>query len=150
MWCDGMKKIFGTDDILSREEPMGLSGWAVVQHKDDGFREWDPKRFVVIPLGLSKGDAIDSLERGGASDDAQSASPNLLDFFLANPELIPVECRGKKVFFLATQYRDKDHGDSDAICARYLYQKQDEWDWDHEWVPEALCDPDNFAAVIRA
>ena len=48
---------------------------------------------------------------------------NVLDFYLANPHLIPEEWKGKAVFFWGTVYRDS----SGNLYVRYLYFHDGRW-----------------------
>ncbi len=68
---------------------------------------------------------------------------NVLDFYLANTNVIPAEWKGKAVFFWGTIYRGSDGG----LCVRFLCFGRSGWDsrclWlGHDWDggrPAALC-----------
>lgn len=65
-----------------------------------------------------------------------------MDFYLANPHLIPEEWKGKAVFFWGTIYRDADG----HLCVRYLYWRGGGWDWGYRWL-DYVWDGDGPAAV---
>ncbi len=70
---------------------------------------------------------------------------NLLDFYLANPYLIPEDWRGKYTFFWGTIYRTA----SGSLYVRYLYCDGRHWRWsyrilNHDWYfpnPAAVIEP---------
>lgn len=55
---------------------------------------------------------------------------NVLDYLLANTELIPNDWKNKKVFFWGSIYCDS----SGRFCVRYLYLNCSEWDWHYYWL----------------
>src|SRR3989344_5319984 len=57
---------------------------------------------------------------------------NILDYLLANPQLIPEEWKGKAVFFWGTIYRYRhSYG---HLFVRYLYWDGEQWLWDYRWL----------------
>lgn len=55
---------------------------------------------------------------------------NVLDYQLANPNLIPEEWKGKAVFFWGTIYRDSDGG----LYVRCLCWGGSRWNWGYSWL----------------
>ena len=55
---------------------------------------------------------------------------NVLDYLLANPNLIPDEWQKKHVFFFGTIYNSEGY-----LAVRCLYQfDEGEWIWGHDWL----------------
>lgn len=65
-----------------------------------------------------------------------------LDFYLANPHLIPEDWKGKVIFFWGTIYRSA-RGD---LYVRYLCWSGDRWNWNYYWLGHGW-DVRNPAAV---
>ena len=55
---------------------------------------------------------------------------NVLDYLLANPQLIPEQWKGKYVFFWGTIYR-YSYG---FLYVRFLYWRGDGWLWNYRWL----------------
>lgn len=55
---------------------------------------------------------------------------NMLDYLLANPNLIPEEWKKKAVFFWGTIYRLSDG----SLYVRYLYWYGSRWYWHYYWL----------------
>lgn len=66
---------------------------------------------------------------------------NVLDYYIANPELIPVSWKGKDVFFWGTIYRDSN-GD---LCVRYLCGDDSVCHWSYDWLGRDCCSMDPAA-----
>jgi hypothetical protein len=76
---------------------------------------------------------------------------NVLDFLLANPDLIPEEWKKDEhgntryIFFWGTVYRDRG-GD---LYVRYLCWGGDRWGWGSRWLGSGW-DGDSPAAVLAS
>lgn len=68
-----------------------------------------------------------------------------LDFYLAHPELIPEEWKGKAVFFWGTVYTDPDG----YCCVRCLFWYGERWNWDYSWLG-SLWSATHPAAVLAS
>ncbi|MCX6738403.1 MAG: hypothetical protein NTY11_03265 [Candidatus Parcubacteria bacterium] len=113
-------------------DPMVPKGWEVVEHRR-GDKEFlfDPAKVVLYLDGGQKGGrTIKGNELRNKLSDQPVFNANLLDFYLANPHLIPEEWKGKAVFFWGTIYRDSNGG----LCVRYLIWFGSGWYWHFYWL----------------
>lgn len=112
-------------------DPFLHDGWKVEEHKKGGQLEWDPSK---VSLHLSKNQMDGKTIEGNKLRKELAKMPvmnaNVLDWYLAHPELIPDEWKGKAVFFWGTIYRSSG-GD---LCVRYLYWDGGRWDWSDFWL----------------
>ena len=134
---------------IERLAVEGTAGVVVTQHVIDcGARPFEPSGLTVAPFGDQLPNRVrgqfvfdpariklhlspnqqggkyikgDKLKVELANEPALPA--NVLDFYLANPHLIPEEWQGKAVFFWGTVYR----GSSGDLCVRCLYFGGDGW-----------------------
>jgi len=111
--------------------PFVPDGWKVEQHRKAGQLEWNPER---ISLYLSKrqknGGDIGGHDLRKELESQPVLNACVLDYLLANPELIPESWRGKAVFFWGTIYRDA----VDRLYVRHLYWYGGGWGWYYYWL----------------
>lgn len=94
--------------------PFLPNGWTVEKHIKGGQFEWDPARIALCP-----------------DWQLQSFNACLLDYLLAHPDLIPKECKGKRVYFWGTIYHDS-YG---SLYVRYLRWHGRQWRWRYSiWI----------------
>jgi len=116
-------------------DPFLPSGWkGVEEHKKGGQLEWDPTK---ISLYLSKEQQNGELIGGHKLHEKLAKKPALnacvLDFLLANPELIPESWKDKYVYFWGTIYCSSGGG----LYVRCLCWGDGRWDWDYRWLDRA-------------
>jgi len=58
---------------------------------------------------------------------------NVLDYLLANPQIIPEEWKDKVVFFWGTIYRSSDVN----LYVRYLIWRDGMWNWSNLWLDDS-------------
>ncbi len=118
--------------------PFIPKGLVLVGHKGGGQFKWNPAR---VSLYLSEGQRTRRWISGVKLREELKGKPvlnaNVLDFLLANPELIPEEWTGKYIFFWGTSYR---YANNDSGI-RYLRRSGREWNcYDRPirsvWFPE--------------
>lgn len=116
-------------------DPFLPAGWTVEKHRKGGQLDWDVIK-AKIQLYLSKeqqdgkdiqGNKLRKKIEKLAKKKALNA--NVLDFWLANPHLIPDIWKGKYIYFWGTIYRDS----SGRLCVRCLYGDGDRWCWYYRW-----------------
>lgn len=111
--------------------PYLPNGWSAEEHKKGGFLKWDPTK---VRLHFSENQQGGKYVEGNKLRKELETQPvynaNLLDFYLAHPELIPEEWKGKSVFFWGTIYRLSDG----RLYVRYLYFLGGQWGWDYYWL----------------
>ena len=104
-------------------------------HRKGGRFRWDPKK---VALWLSTQQQGDKFIKGNKLREELIGkfvfNATLLDYLLANPQLIPKEWRGKYVFFWGTVYRN--HNRDGDLYVRYLYWYCGRWGWGHGWLGE--------------
>jgi hypothetical protein len=113
-------------------DPWVPDGWKVVEHRR-GDKEFlfDPSKVVLyLDDGQKDGKVIKGHELRKKLADQPVFNANLLDWYLAHPNLIPEEWKGRAVFFWGTIYRDSG-GD---LCVRCLVWGGGEWLWRCGWL----------------
>lgn len=115
--------------------PYIPNGWEI-REKDQlpnrvkGKIEWDPDK---LKLYLSEEQQAGKIISGGNLFEKLKNEivfpANVLDYWLANKEIIPDICKGKKVYFW-TVYRTS--GGSSSV--RYLNQYGSQWNWNYDWL----------------
>jgi hypothetical protein len=119
-------------------------GWAVEEHVKGGQLEFDPSQ---IELYLDESQKNGKSVVGNKLRELLAGKPtlnaNVLDYLLANPELIPEEWKDKFIFFWGTIYRISDG----SLCVRCLYWNDDRWDWSYVWLGNVF--DDNYPAALR-
>ncbi|MBI5421279.1 MAG: hypothetical protein HZA35_03130 [Parcubacteria group bacterium] len=112
-------------------DPMIPDGWSVVEHKRGGLMKWDPSK---VKLHLSENQQgsghIEGNELRKELESQSIYNANLLDFYLAHPELIPEEWKGKVVCFWGTIYRNS----GGRSCVRFLSSDGGQWHWSYGWL----------------
>ena len=126
-------------------DPFIPDGWDVwVQHIGDGQLEWNP---YAVELYLSPNQQGEKMIEGWVLREELRGRPvfnaNLLDYLLANPQLIPENWKGWQVFFWGTTYRHPYGG----LCIRSLYSLGNRWFWDHDWLESGW--RGNYLAAVR-
>jgi len=135
------------DDLLVDldADPFCPDGWKVVSHQKGGKRKFDRN---AIGLYLADGQKNGGRMVGTDLRDALAGQPvenaNLLDWYLANPDQIPEEWKGKFVVFWGTIYRLADG----KLFVRCLYWSGGRWLWDCRWLVSDF-DSDDPAAVRK-
>jgi hypothetical protein len=143
---NGESEIVPTKYIVDLDaDPMIPDGWEKEEHTKGGQFEFDPKQIALYldeqqqAGGVILGNNLRKKLEGKGVYNA-----NLLDFYLANPQLIPEEWKGKSVFFWGTIYR-RSRG---VLCVRYLYWSSGMWRWYYRWLDPGFDGHD--PAVISA
>lgn len=112
-------------------DPFVPGGWKVEKHKKCGQLNLSE---VTPALYLSKDQQNGKVIEGNKIRKELATkvvlNANVLDYYLAHPELIPEEWKGKVVFFWNTIYRRSDGN----LCVRYLCRRGGQWDWSHHWL----------------
>ena len=107
-------------------EPEGIK---VHEHVKGGNLKWDPSK---VELFLSREQSSGGCIQGTALQHELQGKPvmnaNVLDYLLDHPELIPLDWKGKNVFFWGTIYR----GSGGDLCVRCLSWSGYGWYSDHE------------------
>ncbi len=111
-------------------KPFVPNGWKVEEHRQGGQFAWDPMRIALYLADQQKSGVIVGNELRKVLKDQPVLNANVLDYLLANPELIPEEWKGKYIFFWGTIYRDSDG----VLYVRYLYWRGGQWGWRYSWL----------------
>ena len=110
--------------------PFIPEDWKVESHTKGGKVQFNPN---MVDLYLSDEQKKGSIQCNDLRKKLETKNPynaNLLDFYLAHPELIPESWKGKYVFFWGTIYRNA----GGFLYVRYLYWDGDRWDWYYCWL----------------
>lgn len=123
--------------------PYIPDGWKVEEHIKDGELHWNPDEVEFYLCDEQNGgtDTIEGNELRKKLKDKPVLNACVLDYLLANPQLIPEEWKGKAVFFWGTTYRSSD----DHLYVRYLFWYAGKWHWDNSWLDN---DWDDFCPTI--
>lgn len=111
-------------------DPYVPSGWKVEEHIKGGQFEWDPTRVKLYLSDKQKDGAIEGNKLRKELKGKPAFNANVLDYLLANPNLIPEEWKGKAVFFWGTIYRDS----GGSLCVRCLVWDGGGWLWCSNWL----------------
>ncbi|MDE1925504.1 MAG: hypothetical protein KGH79_05040 [Patescibacteria group bacterium] len=112
-------------------DPFVPNGWKVEEHKKGGQLKWDASQVALyLSKGQQGGKVIEGNKLRKELADKPAYNANVLDYLLANPDLIPEEWKGKCVFFWGTVYR-RSVG---SLYVRYLYWNGDGWYWSDNWL----------------
>lgn len=110
---EGAAGVAVTQHIIDCDaKPFEPSGLAVVPEQDQipgrvrGKFAFDPTRVKLHLSSNQQGGNITGVKLRKELANEPVLPANVLDFYLANPHLIPEECKGKVVFFWGTIYRD--------------------------------------------
>lgn len=112
-------------------EPFVPDGWKVEEHTKGGQFSFDTSK---VKFHFDDGQKNDKYIQGHKLrtqlKDVSVMNANLLDWYLAHPEHIPEDWKGKAVFFWGTVYRRRD-GNS---CVRFLCWNGGQWFWNARWL----------------
>ncbi|HEY4499344.1 MAG TPA: hypothetical protein VJH94_04770 [Candidatus Paceibacterota bacterium] len=119
-------------------DPFLPQGWEVEEHRKGGQVEYDPSK---ITLHLSKNQRDGKVMGGNELREELRTMPvmnaNVLDWYLAHPELIPPDWKGKLVCFWGTIYRSSGGG---GLYVFYLSWDGDRWRWSYIWLGHGFGD----------
>ncbi len=116
----GRAHIVEESPIISLDTPpLTPLGWRITDHRDGGHLRWDPSHLLLHPLE-GETDWRSAMETLRLSF---CLNASMLDFFLANPWLIPDDFGDKHIFFPGTRYQTED--DEEAI--RYMVRTGCGW-----------------------
>jgi hypothetical protein len=136
---EGVKRFLrGDTDVVIKNHTIDCDAdpyipecWKVEAHIKHGLFEWKPNKVMLYLSEQQKdGNYIEGNKLHKELKDKPVLNANVLDYLLANPQLIPEEWKGKVVFFWGTIYRDSD-GD---LYVRYLIWGGDGWRWLSRWL----------------
>lgn len=127
-----LREVKSSPVIDCDDDPFVPEGWSVKEgdHQKGGQLVWDT---ATVELWLSRNQLNGEIEGNKLLKELASQpvlNANVLDFLLANPDLIPEEWKGKAVFFWGTIYRCP-FGFS---YVRYLCWRGGRWVWDALWL----------------
>lgn len=118
-------------------DPVVPNGWKVEEHKKDGKLSFDPSQVeFYLDDGQKGGKAIEGSKLRQRLADKPVLNANILDYLLANPDLIPDEWKTNEagntryIFFWGTVYRDSFGN----LCVRCLYWSDGRWGWSDGWL----------------
>lgn len=97
-----------------------IRDWVADDHVLGGKFEWDPTK---VELRKPRDVVVTELREELASQRPLNA--NVLDYLLANLQLIPEGWKGRQIYFLGTVYRDI----GGCRYVRYLYWLEGKWRW---------------------
>ena len=140
---DGVQRFLaGHSEVVTKKyvincnaDPFVPDGWRVEEHQTSGPRntgllEWNVSK---VSLYLSKKQQGGSIEGNKLREELKGKpvfNATVLDYLLANPDLIPEEWKGKAVFFWGTVYRYSDG----FLCVRFLCWHGGRWYWGDYWL----------------
>lgn len=131
-FLDGCADIKIVEHIVDLDaDPVLPNGWKVEDHKKGGKWKFDPRQ---VSLHLSSNQMCNKTIVGNELRKELAREPvanaNLLDWYLAHPEFIPEEWKGKAVFFWGTIYR-RSVG---HLYVRCLCWNGGGWHWHCYWL----------------
>ena len=123
--------------------PSIPDGWEILPDSEQlpnrmkGVMEYDHAKVVFhLDEGQKDSKVIEGNKLRKKLKDVPVYGAQLLDFYLANPHLIPEEWKGKAVFFWGTIYRDTDG----FLCVRCLCWYGTGWSWRYGWLDNVWYD----------
>jgi hypothetical protein len=112
-------------------KPFVPDGWKVEEHIKGGQFKWDSSQIEpYLDKSQKNGKSIVGNKLRELLAGKSALNANVLDYLLANTELIPEEWKGKYIFFWGTVYRHSDG----RLYVRYLYWHGDGWSWYYYWL----------------
>ncbi len=127
-----MKKI---DLIDLGVTPFNPYGWRVEEHTTGGLVEWNPGNVALyLSVSQSDGKSIVGRELRRELTGRPVFNANLLDYLHENPNLIPEEWKGQRIFFWGTIYSNA----AGRLCVRCLVWDGARWRWNYEWLEGRL------------
>lgn len=114
------KRVIDSDKL-----PFCPDGWKVEKHKGNGMFLYDPREVVLLLMNgqLHGSGLIVGHNLFAQIHNQPIMNACILDFFLENLGLIPVEWKNRYVFFWGTIYLDKDG----YPYVRYLFCRGNKW-----------------------
>ena len=126
--------------------PFWPMGYSVNKHIKGGQFEWNPAR---VRLYLDESQQPGNIIQGHRLHKELEGQPVLnacvMDWLLANPQLIPGEWEGIRVFFWGTVYCSSNG----YLCVRCLYRDGSGWDWCFRYLDQGF-NSFNPAAVLAS
>ena len=117
-----------TDSVDCDVAPFVPEGWTVVENRPCG--QIKPEETdLYVSEGQEKG-SVSGYELQKKLANLPVLNAVMLDWYLAHPELIPEDWKGKYVFFWGTIYRNSDG----RLCVRCLHWDGSQWYWDCSWL----------------
>jgi hypothetical protein len=114
-------------------DPFVPDGWKVEKHIKGGQFAFDPSAVKLhLDAGQQGGKSIQGHKLRKRLEKEPVMNANQLDWYLANPQHIPEEWKGKYVFFWGTIYRRRGGG----LFVRYLCWGVDRWGWGGYWLDD--------------
>jgi hypothetical protein len=143
----GLAGVVITKHVIDLDaDPFVLNGWTIEEHIESGQLEWSPN---VVALYLSPNQQSGRVIKGKTLREELAGrvvfNANLLDFLLANPQLISEDWKDKTVFFWGTIYRDSGGN----LYVRYLYWSNGSWRWRYRWLDHGWNDNDPAAVPAK-
>ena len=112
-------------------DPLCPIVWKVESHKKGGLLDVTKAKIGLYLSPNQQGSGrIEGNKLREELGDKPVLNANLLDWYLANPSLIPEDWRRRVVFFWGTIYRDSDG----LLFVRDLYWNGNQWRWDVSWL----------------
>ncbi len=125
-------------------DPFVPEGWKVEEHKKGGEFTFDASQVKLhSDPGQQNGKYIQGHKLRKRLKNVPVMNAVLLDWYLANPQYIPDEWKGKFVFFWGTIYRDR----SGDLYVRCLCWSGDRWSWSSRWLGDGWRSDDSAAVL---
>jgi len=124
------QKEFTSEHVIDLSTPPFIpDGFSLEEHLGEGLFEFNPDNVSLYLIDEQKG-GVNGYKLRKELADQPVLNANVLDYLLANPELIPEDWKGKYLCFWGTIYRNSD-GD---LYVRYLRRRGSEWNWNYRWL----------------
>lgn len=114
------------------DPPFCPEGFVVEEHVKSGLLQWNKdlqKEALWRAAGQQSGKVLEGHDLLTELRGKPILNACVLDFLVANPDLIPDEWKGKCIFFWGTIYRSRGN-----LYVRYLCWGAGRWDWDDRWL----------------
>ena len=128
--------VIKTHTIDCDANPHVPDGWKVEEHIKGGELRWNPDEVELYLCDKQKDGIIEGNKLRKLLKGKPVLNACVLDYLLANHQLIPEEWKGKVVFFWGTIYRDSDG----YLCVRYLCWRGGRWNWNFGWLVSGFGD----------
>jgi hypothetical protein len=122
--------VIKTHTIDCDANPFVPSGWKVEEHTKGGQLRWNPDEVSLYLCDEQKKGSIEGNQLRKKLKGKPVLNACVLDYLLANPQLIPDEWKGKAVFFWGTIYRYSIGN----LYVRFLYWSGERWRWSFNWL----------------
>jgi len=136
-WVEATKKFLRKENpwvkyIVDLDtDPMIPDGWTIETHIKGGQFEFDPEQVMLyLDETQQDGGTIIGHELRKKLEGKVVYNANLLDFYLANPQFIPEEWKGRSISFWGTIYRYS----SGNLYVRCLDWDGGRWEWYFHWL----------------